>query len=620
MITILTAPPLNKILLDSNNTIVSLTSTNGAGYFFRAKIYIDDALFDTQSWSRSDAFTTIKDLKKLYNAYFETVFNTTFANGLNEQTHLKKKVSIIVEERLLSTDALIASVSLPDYYIIYNTTPVSFSDEAVVEFLGVDASKIIIPANGKISIPIYTNTTAEEITVTLTDNFNTVLDTITIASGTAKKVFLYNFDLSALTLVNNTIYFTLSVQVGATTITKSFRYLEYPDFTPKEIAFQNNFGFYLFAYLDGQMNIDNALDINSFEQKDGTEKIYEINEELTYNINSGSLLSSEKQIINQITTALDAKLYFNNEWLDLVTKTKKSKIYQERLNNYSENLVFSVRKNYSVANNFETPIVEDPIITLTDVTGTDGSNYEVDFELNFAPIQLFYQTRTGLTWSDGVELPQTIPQTITPELLGAAFDIRLFAVYNEATIYSGIIAVDEIIIPAIAITDVTSADGDTYEVAFTENFTPPTIYVEYYDGDSWSAPEALAGTTSPQDITPGLSGASFIFRLSGLDGATTIYSNEQSVDDFLIPELTFTDLTSADDENFEMSFAYNWLPDTVSAQMKVGSTWDTAIPFAGNTSPQSLNFSTYIFPFRVRLLAVYEGETIYSNELTYGTP
>lgn len=347
MITINSAPTANLIVLDGNNTVISITSSNGTGHYFRANIYIDDVLFDTQSWSRKDSFTAEKDLKKLYNAYFETIFNEDFTPGVTEQTHLTKKVSITIQEYLLENDSLVQQIGLPDFYIMYNAKPVLFDDSQKVQFLGIEADKYLLPKTGKISIPFLVNTTSETVVITLKDNFNTTIDTQTIASSTAKKVFLYNYDLSDHTFANNTIYFTLTITVGSTTITKYFRYLEFPDFTIKEIAFLNNFGFYSYAYLDGQLAIDNALDSNSYEQRDGTDKTFEVNEEQTYTINSGSLLESEKLLLNQIATALDAKLFYKNNWITIVGKTKKINEFRDNQNNYSENLTFYIKKNAS---------------------------------------------------------------------------------------------------------------------------------------------------------------------------------------------------------------------------------------------------------------------------------
>lgn len=347
-ITINSAPLQNRVLLNANTTVVSITSSNGIGYYFRAFIYVDDVLFDEQGWSRKDNFTAEKDLKNLYNSYYEKIFNSTFSNGLTEQTHLTKKISIVIKEKELATDYVSQSIGLPDFYFMYNAKPIQFNDTTKVQFLGISPSVMQISSTGKIAIPFFVDATAEDVTVVLKNNFNTTLITNIQPNVTGKKIFLYHFNLAGITLALNTIYFELSITVGSTTITKNIRLLVYPDYTVKEIAFANNFGFYQYAYLDGALAIDNSLDIKSYVQADLTEKIYEINEEQSYAINSGSLVDSEKELLDDITNSFDSKIYFNGEWVDMISKTKKVSQFKDRQNNYSENLIFNVKKNTNV--------------------------------------------------------------------------------------------------------------------------------------------------------------------------------------------------------------------------------------------------------------------------------
>lgn len=527
MITVNAAPIENSIILDGNDTIITLTSSNGVGYYFRAFIYINDVLFDTQSWSRSNSFQAEKNLKNLYSAYFTKVFEEDFENGLVEQTHLKKKVNITIEERLLADDSIVGTVLIPTYYIMHNIKPVAFDDTSKLVFLGLDANKMLLPINGKISIPFYANTTAETIVVTLKNNFNTTLNTITLDSATAKKVFIYSFDLGGLTLINNTIYFTVSITVGSTTISKSYRLLELFDYPVKEIAFQNNFGYYIYSYFDGQMSIDNGLDIETYNQADGSEKVIEINEDFTYTINTGSLISSEKEIIRQIANAVNAKFYYNSEWLDLVTKTKRIREFQDRQNNYSENLVFSVKRNPTIQNPSATPEPFVPEILLNAVTGEDGYLYEADFDIDYFPTAVYWQVKPRATWSTPVAFEGTTsPQEFEPGLEGEAFDFRIMVMYNDTAYYSNVISVEEIFIPSLLLTSVTSSDDVTFSLAFDENFTPDEIFCSVREADIHSIVGELSGVTSPQSINLSAFTPPFYVRIFAIYEGVPLNSNE----------------------------------------------------------------------------------------------
>ncbi|MGK4567859.1 hypothetical protein [Flavobacterium sp. 3HN19-14] len=190
MITINAAPVENSIILDANDSVISITSSNGAGYYFRANITIDGQLFDEQGWSRKDAVTAEKNIKKLYNAYFTTAFNENFVNGITEQSHLIKPVSIEVMEYRLADDTVAQSITLPDFYLMYNTVSTAFSDTEKIRFLGIDAPIMMVSEAGKISIPFMVNAVSENIVVKTEDNFNTILHSASLSSVEGKR-FLF---------------------------------------------------------------------------------------------------------------------------------------------------------------------------------------------------------------------------------------------------------------------------------------------------------------------------------------------------------------------------------------------------------------------------------------------
>lgn len=343
-------PAENKVCLDGNSTIVSITSSNGLGFYFRAKIYINDELFDEQSWSRKNDKTAEKDLKKLYHAYFETIFNNNFNSGLEQQLHLIKKLSITINEYSAVDDELIQTQDLPILYLMYNNKPVEFDDSLKIQFLAFNPESVRVPLNGKISIPFMVRPNNEALFVEIKDSNNTILDVKAKASFSENRVYQYNFDLEKANLPTSTLYISLSITVGNTSIVKYIKIFQSENYPIKEVAFLNNFGFWCYVYLDGQLSIEDNFETKTYEEKDGSESVYEIVEKQTYTINTGSLLASEKNIINQICQALQAKIYFNSQYFKLINATKKITSYRDRDNLYSENLTFSVKNNISVEN------------------------------------------------------------------------------------------------------------------------------------------------------------------------------------------------------------------------------------------------------------------------------
>ncbi len=354
MITVIKSPALNRVLLDANNTEVVIQSTNGSGFYFRALIYVDDVFFDEQGWSRKNDYTASKDLVKLYNAYFETILTVYGSDGLVEQTHLKKKFKITIQEISLSTGADIDTVDLPEFYFMYNANPVYFDDSTKVQFLGAIPPVLLIPTDGKIVVPFYIKAIDESATVQLKDNFGNIINTQNTPSFNGKKVFIYSFDLSPVVLVKDTLYFELSFSCGLTTIIKTYKLIRFPDFPVKEIYFKNNFGYYIPAYFDGEFEIQDSLTVNDYQKADSTKEVYEINEEATYTINTGSLLQNERLIVNQIANSHEILLKVNSQWRKIQPATKKILEYRDKKHSYAQELAFSFVKNGKVSNYYDT--------------------------------------------------------------------------------------------------------------------------------------------------------------------------------------------------------------------------------------------------------------------------
>lgn len=349
MINIIKTPPANSVLLDANNSVITIQSTLGAGHYFRALIYIDDVLFDTQGWSRQDNFTANKDLKKLYAAYFAATFTPVVVGELVEQTQFIKKVNITINEHVLATDAIAETVNLPVFNIMHNRVPESFSDETKVQFLDIQPEVMQIPQTAKFVIPFFVNATAEDVVVKLY-HLTTILETITIPAVTGKKAYLYKIDLDTLTFPKAFKYITLDVSCGAAKVSKTFKFFQLANYPIKNIAFKNNFGFYMRAFFDGELEISNDYKAESYTQLDGTDKNFEISENATYNINTGSLLANEKVVIRQICNSLDVRFLHEGKWLEILTKTKKYKEFKDYNHSFNEDLVFSFPKNGDVAN------------------------------------------------------------------------------------------------------------------------------------------------------------------------------------------------------------------------------------------------------------------------------
>jgi len=365
---IIEAPQENRLILDINNTIISIMSDNGANHYFRAKIYINDVFFDEQGWSREDDFLCNKDLKKLYYAYFQAIFSSSITTGIVEKTNLIKKVTIIINEHRLSDDVIVDTETLNDFYIHFGQKPQLFSDLETVQFLDIKPSIIQAPLNAKLVFPFFVVATANDIICSVLDDVENVLYTNTISAVTGKKVYEFKLNFASLTIPEEALFLTVKIQVGSTSITKIISLIRISSFAIKEIMFKNNFGYFLKTYIDGEWEIEDSLSPESYKTADASDKIIEINSEKTFKINTGNLLASEKAIISQIANSTEIHILFGNKWYEVVTATKKILEEKELKHQYEEDLIFKLNGNQDInSNDFAgTPEIEDFVVTGTE--------------------------------------------------------------------------------------------------------------------------------------------------------------------------------------------------------------------------------------------------------------
>ena len=440
MIQVINFPPENRYLLDGNNTQITVTSDNADGYF-RAKIYIDDALFDEQGWSRKDDFTATKDLLYLYNAYFKPYFLGSFTTGLLEQTNFKKKVSIVIEEKDIDTDVLLGTVTLPDFYLLYNVKSEIFNDIKKLYIFGLKAEHMNMKKDGTIVIPFYANAETEDVKVTIYDDLDNILHTQTIADVNGKKVFIYTLNLSEVTVISSVLYLRAKIEVGAESTEKFYNVLRLPNYEVKEVVFQNNFGYYIPAYFDGDFEDVSGMKVQSYERYDTSTAVYAVEEDGTYTINTGGLSIREKEIVKEIANSIDC--YFNNNgnYIRVNTATKKATNLKSRLNIYSEDLVFTCRNGLPFTNLDLATDVSDLELELISITNLGSSNFEVAFNANFPLFQVFSRVRVNDTfsWSSPTLFATPVsPQNRVVSIAGS-FEIVLHAVYNSTIVYSNIV-------------------------------------------------------------------------------------------------------------------------------------------------------------------------------------
>jgi hypothetical protein len=315
---------------------------------------------------------------------------------------------------------------------------------------GLNAPRMNMKKDGTIVIPFYVNAEDEDVKVTIKDDIGNTLHTQTISGVTGKKVYIYTLNLSEVTVISAALFLRATIEVGTTTTEKIYKVLRLPNYEVKEVVFQNNFGYYIPAYFDGDFENTSGYKVQSYERYDTSTAVYAVEEDGTYIVNTGGLSILEKDIVNEIANSIECFFKNGTEYKRVNTATKKSTNLKSRLNIYSEDLTFTFSAGLPFSNlNVNGSITEESITyELTIISSIFNvfdpeigmSIYDIVFEANFPIFQLFYQTRySGGVWSAPSEFPSIIsPQQYSVGIAGIS-DVRIFSNYNGETIYSNIL-------------------------------------------------------------------------------------------------------------------------------------------------------------------------------------
>jgi hypothetical protein len=320
-----------------------------------------------------------------------------------------------------------------------------FNDINKLVVFGLNAPRMNMKKDGTIVIPFYVNAEDEDVKVTIKDDIGNTLHTQTISGVTGKKVYIYTLNLSEVTVISAALFLRATIEVGTTTTEKIYKVLRLPNYEVKEVVFQNNFGYYIPAYFDGDFEDTSGYKVQSYERYDTSTAVYAVEESGTYIVNTGGLSIKEKDIVNEIANSIECFFKNGTEYKRVNTATKKSTNLKSRLNIYSEDLAFTFSAGLPFSNLNLADDVSALALNLISINSLGSSNYEVEFDANFPLFQVFSRVRTDETtaWS----APLLFPTSVSPQerivSLGTSFQIVLHAVYNSTIVYSNILTYSE---------------------------------------------------------------------------------------------------------------------------------------------------------------------------------
>jgi hypothetical protein len=250
------------------------------------------------------------------------------------------------------------------------------------------------------------------------------------------------------------LFLKVVINVGTASLQKIYNLINLPNYDVQEIVYQNNFGFYIPTYFDGDFEDASTLKPQSYERFDKSTSVYAIDEDGVYTINTGSLSVLEKEVIKEVGNSIDC--YYNKagKYLQVNTALKKATNLKSRQNIYSEDLQFTFKVGLSFMNlnvNGSVSAEGPEVVTLTalnliflgeeDQGGIPLWNFSAEYSATFPLFQLFYQVRANITesWIPPVEISVANPTFNYGLYFAESHQLRMFAYHNGTIVYSNIL-------------------------------------------------------------------------------------------------------------------------------------------------------------------------------------
>ena len=372
MIELIQSPDLNRVIADGNDTNIILQASTDPGKFVRANVFIDGQEFLEQGWSKDENGICEFNLKHLYYAYFQNVFTGEFSTGFHTKEDLFKRVKIVAEEYRIGAIAPVATLELPEFYLIKNLRPVAFNDETPLDFLGLPQQNIKVDRSQGFVFPLYLRA-GSLLTVQVLNELNQEIYSETLENY-AQQVTQYDLNFSDLEL-GGIEFITVKFTTSEASVQRKLIFVDASVYPPKTIFYENNFGFYISACLLGLKEEMHSLSPSSYTQQDGTEVTYDVEDNRELQLNSGYGYNNIVHLIHAVATSLDVRMRLDSQWERVKSETTKVTRKIDNQYIYGDALKFS-RINVPSFTNANTYAMVPEVNNIT-VTGDENQNIEI---------------------------------------------------------------------------------------------------------------------------------------------------------------------------------------------------------------------------------------------------
>jgi hypothetical protein len=312
-------PKFESVFFSNNPIEIQLQSELGANHFFVVEIKINDVQFDIQSWGKINNIDCYINLSGQFENIFKNEFLTPTQIEIVANNSLFKKVSVFVKE--YNSDSLleVAAEILPDFYLLQNADPTEFDDAKELILLSELATLNKIDASSIISLPVWIN--ASLATFKIVDNNSQQLFSNEIA--TVKGLYEFKIPMAVLN-VQGLTDITVSVIIGAFSISKTYYLKDNFRYEKTALAVRNTFGFFEYCSFFGILTktpkykrtiVSTYLDVRANVEQD---------HEIAYKLNTGFLTPDQTVSIDKLNKSKDAYLLEAGAYKNILITTKST--------------------------------------------------------------------------------------------------------------------------------------------------------------------------------------------------------------------------------------------------------------------------------------------------------
>lgn len=331
MITVIKQPKTDSIVLDSDRTMIHVSTENEdtllqylIGFpkpdvFNMPKFDSKSAKFDIQNYFRNKVPT-----QSLLQFYIPSLYLVKNIYEVN---------SYILEYR---NKTVISNITLNDFRVMYSNKSIEKLSPDDFYFLGIPDS-LVISSNCTVSIPFFVKSRSLQISI-IDQNYNTIYSLNTpLLNGyhVIQKSLKLNYDVEHL---------IVSIKDSNREIIKRIRVLKNTLFDPTNLRFRNQFGAIIYCQLFGEISETPYYKNNIYVNQNGLQYNAEIENESQITINTGYLAKDEKFIVEQILLSLEVEIEYQGKYIQVIPVTKSIKNFVSNEWIYTNQLTFKFNK------------------------------------------------------------------------------------------------------------------------------------------------------------------------------------------------------------------------------------------------------------------------------------